>query len=361
MFRKITYLLGVFVLCFFSCSEDDYVPVEPDPVSPVVFDLANVPYDTLSEYNFFEGDLADMNPVYGVVPYTLNSTLFTDYALKKRFVWMPDDVKASYVDDYTTLDFPVGTVLIKNFYYENVQPNNTKLILETRLMILLETGWSFANYVWNEDQTEATFTTEGSFVEFDWLENGTTKSVNYRVPSLGECFTCHNQFDTPLPIGPKPQNLNKDYDYGDGEYKNQLQKWLEFGYLEPGLPDNIDSTISWYDTLEPLEMRVRSYLDINCSHCHNPLGYCEYRPMRLSFKDTEDLTNMGVCVEPDTAINPALTFIVTPGNTERSVMHFRLHTTQEQWRMPLLGRTLHHEEGVQLLEDWINSLDVICN
>jgi uncharacterized repeat protein (TIGR03806 family) len=336
------------------------VTVNVQPVSPVNFDLNEIPYTNLSEYNFFEGDLSDMNPVYGVLPYTLNSTLFTDYALKKRFVWMPDNVKAAYENDYTTLDFPTGTILIKNFYYENVQPNNSKMIIETRLMIKLENEWSFANYVWNEDQTDATFTTQGSFVAFDWIENGTMRSVDYRVPSLGECFTCHNQFDTPLPLGPKPQNLNGDYDYGNNVIQNQLAKWIEFGYLEDNLPETILSTIDYKNTLEPLNLRLRSYLDINCSHCHSEQGYCEYRPMRLAFKDTHDFTNIGVCVEPDTNINDALTYIIAPGNTERSVMHYRTNTVIEQYRMPLLGRTLKHDEGVQLLEDWINSLDIEC-
>lgn len=335
------------------------ITITVNPISPVNFNLDNIPYATLSEYNLFEGDLSDMNPVYGVLPYTLNSTLFTDYALKKRFVWMPSDVKASYVNDYSSLDFPTGTILIKNFYYENVQPENTKLILETRLMIKLENEWSFANYVWNEDQTDATFTTQGSFAAFDWIENGNMRSVNYRVPSLGECFTCHNQFDTPLPLGPKPQNVNADFDYGNGEIKNQLAKWIEFGYLENNLPETILTTVDYKDTLEPLDLRLRSYLDINCSHCHSDQGYCEYRPMRLAFKDTHDFTNIGVCVEPDTNIDNALTYIVAPGNTQRSVMHFRTNTTIEQYRMPLLGRTLKHDEGVQLLEDWINSLDGI--
>jgi len=335
------------------------VTITVNPISPVNFNLDEIPYANLSEYNFFEGNMSDMDPVYGVLPYTLNSTLFTDYALKKRFVWMPNDVKASYENDYSSLDFPTGTILIKNFYYENVQPENTKLILETRLMIKEEDGWSFANYVWNEEQTDATFTTQGSFVPFDWIENGNMRSVNYRVPSLGECFTCHNQFDVPLPLGPKPQNINGDFDYGNNEIKNQLTKWIEFGYLENNLPETILSTVDYKDTLEPLDLRLRSYLDINCSHCHSDQGYCEYRPMRLAFKDTHDFTNIGVCVEPDTNIDDALTYIIAPGNTQRSVMHFRTNTTIEQYRMPLLGRTLKHDEGVQLLEDWINSLDGI--
>ena len=112
--------------------------------SPVNFDLDNIPYDNLSDYNFFEGELKNLTPTNGVLPYDLISPLFSDYAHKKRFVWMPTNAKAEYVDDHSAFDFPVGTVLIKNFFYENVQPNNDTVIVETRLMYMTEEGWDFA-------------------------------------------------------------------------------------------------------------------------------------------------------------------------------------------------------------------------
>src|SRR5690606_33827515 len=104
---------------------------------------------------------------------------------------------ANYVDDYSPLDFPSGAVLIKTFYYDNVLPNLDQKILETRLMYKTDDGWEFAEYVWNEAQTEAHFTTAGSFVELQWMENDQTNAVNYRIPSESECFTCHNKFGTP--------------------------------------------------------------------------------------------------------------------------------------------------------------------
>jgi hypothetical protein len=77
--------------------------------------------------------------------------------------------------------------------------------------------------------------------------------------------------------------------------------------------------------------------------------------LRLAFNETGDPQNIGLCVEPDEIIDPAMNFIISPANINRSVMHFRLSATDENVRMPLVGRTLVHEEGVQLLEDWINS------
>ena len=335
------------------------VTVTVTPISPVNFEIDQVPYQTLSEYNFFEGNLANLNPVYGVLPYDLNSPLFSDYAHKKRFIWMPSDVRATYNNDYTPLNFPTGSILIKNFYYDNVLPNNETKLIETRLMIRMAGEWIFAKYVWNDEQTEAFFTNDGSFVEIDWTEDNQTKSVNYRVPSISECFTCHNKFGTPVPIGPKPQNLNKEYVYSDG-IQNQLSKWVTQGYLDSNYPSEITSTIAWDDLSQPLDLRARSYIDINCAHCHSEQSYCEYRPMRFGFDQNDESVNMGVCVEPDTQIDATIPFIITPGSAERSVVFFRLNTTLEQYRMPLFGRSLKHIEGVRLIEEWINSLEVTC-
>ena len=357
-----SFLIIIISFGVFSCSSNsDYVPT-PEPktkVSPVVFDIENVPYQTLSEYNFFENPINDLKPVYGVLPYSLNSTLFTDYAKKKRFVWMPENRSANYVNDYSSLDFQTGSILIKNFYYNNVQPSNTTKIIETRLMIKKETGWEFANYVWNESQDEAFLTEDASIVNLEWIQDEDVKSTNYKIPSQSECFTCHNKFGTPVPIGPKPQNINRDFLYSDGS-ENQLEKWVEYGYLNPNYPTNINSTVKWDDTSLPLDLRARSYVDINCAHCHNEEGYCEYRPMRFAFNENDDLINMGVCVTPDTNIDNSLTHIVAPNSPNESVVFFRMQSTLEEYRMPLLGRTLEHKEGTRLIEEWINSLTTSC-
>ncbi|HET8837638.1 MAG TPA: hypothetical protein VFM82_01430 [Flavobacteriaceae bacterium] len=327
-------------------------------VSPVVLDLDAVPYATLSEYHFFEENLSDQNPVYGVVPYEPINSLFTDYAKKKRFVWMPYGKKAVYVSDYESLDFPVGTVLIKNFYYENVQPGNVQRIIETRLLIKKETEWIFAEYVWNADQSEAFLDMEGSYTEVNWLENGEAKSNNYRVPSHSECFTCHKSSETVVPIALKPQNLNSDFSYPEGS-KNQLQKLVEFGYLKNTIPNSIETVVPWNDASQDISLRMRSYVDINCAHCHSSTGHCDYRPLRFNFHESGDETNMGVCVLPDTQI-PPYTKIVVPGDPLRSVLHFRVSTTLEQYKMPLLGRNMVDENAVIMVEEWINSLTTNC-
>ncbi|HZW62902.1 MAG TPA: Ig-like domain-containing protein [Flavobacteriaceae bacterium] len=328
------------------------------PVSGVAYQIDQEPHPALSDYLFFEQPLQDLIPTYGVLLYEPINSLFSDYAHKKRFIWMPQGVSAAYVDDASVLDFPLGTILIKNFYYENVQPNNQTLLLETRLMLKTSSGWEFANYVWNEEQTDAFLDMEGSYKTVDWLENGVPKSVNYRIPSEAECFTCHKSGPVSIPIGPKPQNLNKNLVYS-GIAMNQLQKLIEVGYLENSVPQSINTVVPWDDATQSLDLRMRSYADINCAHCHSDERHCDYRPMRFAFNESENEVNLGVCVEPEELFD-GLTHIVSPGNINRSMLYFRVSTTLAQRRMPLLGRTIVHEEAVAMIEEWINSLTTVC-
>ena len=351
------FLLVLSSVVYYSCSndaDDNY-----EAISPVQVDLTQVPYEKLSDYNFFDGNLKDQNPAIGVLPYAPISSLFTDYASKKRFVWMPKNSKATYNGDGNILELPIGSAIIKTFYYDNVQPNNTTKIIETRIMIKKATGWIFAEYVWNEDQTDAFLDMNGSTTTIDWIKNGEPISINYRIPSEAECFICHKENNIAVPIGIKPQSLNATYAYASGSMK-QLQKWINTGYLDNNLPTTIGAVVDYTDTSQDLELRVRSYLDINCAHCHKEGSHCDYRPIRLAFNETGIPSNLGICITPQENINSALTNIITPNNFNRSVMHFRMNSTDEATRMPLIGRSIVHTEGVALLESWINTLDP-CN
>lgn len=350
--------LSIFIAC--SDNDDEYVPV-----SPVVVDLTLVPYPKLSDYHFFEGDIKDQTPSLNVIPYEPASSLFTDYASKKRFIWMPADVKANFVADNKVLDFPVGTALIKTFYYTTIQPDDTTMMIETRLMIRHADGWKFYEYLWNEDQTDADLVVGADFV------NGSSKTItfkkpnneiittSYRIPSDAECFACHKINEVATPIGVKPQNLNHNFTFNNGS-SNQLQKLVQQGYLT-SYPSSIVSTVDYHDASQPLDLRVRSYVDANCAHCHQDEARCYYRPVRFPFAQTDVDSNIGICLVADEPISPTLTKVVSPGNSSKSIMHYRISTNDESERMPLLGRTIIHDEGVALIEEWINSLTQTCN
>jgi len=362
--HAILLFLSAIMGVFLSCRKDVPEPLPPVPApssSPVVFDPQAVPYPQLSTYNFFQGAMAELAPVAGVLPYSVITPLFSDYAKKQRFIWMMPGVQASYAGDHDLLNFPDGTVLIKNFYYDRVQPSDSRRIIETRLMYKLDGTWRFAEYVWNDAQTEAVLNMGGSYTTVDWIdENGLTKQVNYRIPSVGECFVCHKDDLVAVPIGPKPQNLKMAYPFVDGSM-DQLSKWTQVGYLAQGTPSAINATVRWDDMTASLTDRVRAYVDMNCAHCHAEGSHCDYRPMRFAWSETVDPVNLGVCVTPEEDVLPVLTHIVSAGVPERSMMHYRLAATEESVRMPLLGRTLVHEEGLALITAWIESLEPACN
>lgn len=363
------WIVLIFLSVLVACSSDgDDFPVidddDPVEISPVVFDINAVPYPKLSDYNFFKSPMSALDPVYGVLPFQPASQLFTDYTSKSRFIWMPEGVSAQYVSDEKIFNFPSGTILIKNFYYDQALPSNSRRIIETRLIIKKNADWIFANYVWNEAQTEAFFDLDGSFTQVDFVHNGQTKNVFYRIPSQSECLTCHKTGDSAIPIGPKPQNLNFKLNFADGQ-QFQLDKWEDFGYLSLGTPANINSTVDYNDASQSLNDRFRSYVDINCAHCHSATGHCNYLPILLAFSETANPDNLGICVVPNIDISGFIgipvSHIVKPGDPVSSNMYQRIKSEEENIKMPMIGRNLVHEEAVSLTEQWINTLEGDCN
>ena len=77
--------------------------------------LAEEPFEKLSQYNFFAGELKALQPNERVLPYDLITPLFTDYAEKSRFVWMPEGRSAQYVKDESFVfpEAPHGNNLVQ--------------------------------------------------------------------------------------------------------------------------------------------------------------------------------------------------------------------------------------------------------
>ncbi len=353
-FLKNNFILYLGIVLLVSCDNDDNYK----PVTPVVLDITQVPYPKLSDYHFFDGNLNELNPAYGVLPYKPASELFTDYTIKKRFVWMPIGSKATYNGDENILNLPVGAALIKNFYYNNVLPNNVTKIIETRVLIRKNDGWIFAEYIWNNEQTEAFLNTESTEQVISFTLNNTTQTINYKTPSSNDCNRCHGDIFTleKNPIGIKPQNLNHNFIYADGT-KNQLAKWIDFGYLENSLPSSIVSTVDYKDTSKAVDLRVRSYFDANCAHCHKSGGDADHFALRFAFNETIDNEKMGVGLQAEHVLVGYNGRIVSSGNVAQSILHYRVNTVTDMvYIMPPIGRSTKDDIGVQLVEDWINSL-----
>ena len=61
---RIKNFLGKLILCLavvsYSCSDEAYVAIE---YSPVNYNINEMPYENLSQYNFFQGELKNLDPM----------------------------------------------------------------------------------------------------------------------------------------------------------------------------------------------------------------------------------------------------------------------------------------------------------
>lgn len=318
------------------------------------------PFKRLSEYRFFKGNMADLTPNEGVLPYDLNSPLFTDYAHKARFVWMPPGTAAEYTAE-TALNFPTGAVLIKNFFYENDETDASKgrRIIETRLLVHTPSGWAASTYVWNKEQTEAELEVAGASVQVEFVNASKEKmAFKYSVPNKNQCKGCHNVNNEVMPIGPKVRNINKVFAYADGE-KNQLAKWAEVGYLKGYDPNKNHPKMAIWDQPESgsLDDRAKAYLEINCAHCHSEQGPANTSGLYLTTLNF-DPNRWGICKSPVAAGRGAgsAKVDVMPGHPDESILLFRMNSDDPGIMMPEVGRKLIHKEGVALIREWIAAM-----
>lgn len=322
--------------------------------------VPDTPHETLSAYNFFDGAVANLKPTTGVLPYELISPLFSDYSHKERFVWMPDGTTAEYTTEHV-LDFPVGAVLIKNFYYLHDERDASKgrQLMETRLLVNRGEEWDAYGYSWNDEQTEAYYDIVGDIKDVSWInDRGEKQRVDYIIPNKNQCKGCHAYDNKLMPIGPKVRNLNKDFVFQDG-ISNQLDKWSEVGYLQNYSNDiNHPAVAQWDDGSISVHDRSMAYLDINCGHCHNPKGAGRTSGLTL-LADSDIGLKVGV-YKPTVSAGAGTgghSFSIVPGNPEESIMIYRMSSTNPGAMMPELGRRLVHQEGVDLIASWINDMD----
>ena len=310
------------------------------------------------------------DPNGGGIPYGLNTTLFTDYAEKSRFVFLPPGTPARYAGD-GLLDFPVGTVIAKTFWYYRDKKADAKDIVETRLLIRRRSGWAALPYLWNKDKTEADLVLGGATAEipYAWIDkpaaNGRPE-FTYHVPNANKCQGCHNSEQAIIPIGPKARNLNGDFAYPDGSVHNQLLEWKKRGLLA-GLPasgvDGLARLARWDDPATgDLSHRARAYLDVNCAHCHNPKGNAGMSGLYLEAERDLADSHAGVCKPPVAAGTAAakLRFDIVPGSSDASILVHRLESDLPAVKMAPLGRNLVHEEAVELIRAWIQGLAGDC-
>lgn len=315
--------------------------------------------EKLSEYGFFTGKLADLHPASGVVPYQLNSSLFSNYAEKARFIKIPDGLTVKYNRD-SVFEMPVGTILIKNFYYpvDFRNPSKGRKILETRLLVLEGDGWDALPYIWNDEQTEAYYDVAGDVRNISYINaKGRKITTDYAIPNKNQCRGCHSHRDKLLPIGIAARHLNREFTYVDGT-KNQLEYWQQNRMLTGLSSSDLPANSKWDEPGSgSLESRARAYLDINCGHCHQPYGAANTSGLMLD-AHTPSSTALGIMKTPVAAGRGSgnLDYDIYPGHPDKSILVFRMNTTDPGIAMPEIGREQIHKEGVELIREWIRSM-----
>ena len=308
----------------------------------------------LNEYSFFIGPLANLTPInQRMMGYDLNTPLFTDYAHKERFIALPEQGVISY-DGQDVLGFPEGSVLIKNFLYPKAieEGRKVKRVIETRLLVLENDEWIPRSYIWNDDQTEAFLTVSGKTQEVVFEESGATRTVSYKVPTINQCKSCHMRDGKITPIGPTARQLHRK-----DENKSLLWKWASNGLLDQ-LPDNLPLLAQWDDSETSLDDRARAYLDINCGACHRDGAPAKTSGLDLTVFSKSEYA-LGVGKKPVAAGKGSggLLYDIVPSSPDESILVYRMESLDPSVMMPELGRSLVHEEGVELIRKWIEEMN----
>ena len=320
----------------------------------------------LSETGLFT-DLATLTPAPGVIPYHIEAPLWSDNAKKARWIAVPSDGTHDTPAEKITFSandnwqFPTGTITIKHFELpiDDTDPSVT-VRLETRVIVCTEENEYYAvTYRWNPEQTDATLLIDSETQDYTIQEaGGGSRQQEWYFPSRSDCRSCHTTAAGQA-LGVRTQHFNHQAFYpSTNRTANQLQTFSSLGIFDRVLTSeeisNMVQSRAIDDETAPLAVRVRSYLDSNCSHCHRPGGGIPGFDARI----TTPLVDQGIINgHPGQfgVLGPDSRYVV-PGDVPMSIIHHRMNAVGNGAAMPPLAKNVVDEKAVQLVADWISSL-----
>lgn len=323
---------------------------------PVVAD----PPALLSQTGAFT-NLQTLTPRAGLMAYGVNSPLWTDGSVKKRWIAVPSDgVRDTAAERITyqrggSWTFPAGTVLVKHFALPDDERNPGHVRpVETRFFVLGTNGKYYGlTYKWNAAGTDASLLATEEDVNIQLtMADGTTRTQVWSIPGRGDCKTCHSSNAGDV-LGVRTQQINGSFE----NTANQLVAWNALGLFGTSFagedPAVLPRSVPVDDPKASLDLRVRSYLDANCSHCHQPGGATANFDARLSTPlSLQQLVNGMI----NRTVGSPDDKVVTPGNLSKSLMHVRASAVGA-YQMPPLGKNVVDQKAVDVMADWILSLD----
>jgi uncharacterized repeat protein (TIGR03806 family) len=278
-------------------------------------------------------------PAEALIPYGINAPLWSDGADKQRWMALPDGETITIADD-GQLEFPVGTVLVKQFSKDDV-------LLETRLLVRHEDGdWGGYAYAWNEAGTAAQWERGGAALP---LEDG-----HWTVPTMSQCMQCHTDA-VARTLGLELQQLQGQFTYPGGLTRDQLGTLEHIGLFTDSLPDGIAALPAVDDAGASLEDRARAVLHANCAGCHQE-GGTGGSEMDLRF--ATPLAAMGACgVLPDAGtLGVSGAELLRPGAPDQSMIAVRMGT-RGAGSMPPVGTSEVDDAGLGVVREWISAIE----
>lgn len=309
----------------------------------------------LSETNLF-ADMGDLSPAPGLLPYSVNLPFWSDHAIKRRWMIIPDGINQMTWSRDGLWTFPSGTVWVKHFDMEMTRGSAaTRKRIETRLMVKNASGAYGVSYRWNEAQTEATLVPdEGVDFVLNITDGGSPVAQNWHIPSRAECMICHTP-QAGYALSSNTRQFNRTETI-NGHAGNQLELLRAHGFFSntPESPNVLPRHLAAHETSFPVESRVRSYLAVNCSYCHKENGSAT--PAAWDGRPEIALAQTGLI--NGTATNnggdPANKLIV-PGDAPHSIVLNRVAVTNGFTRMPPVGSNQLDQSAIALLTEWIGS------
>lgn len=312
----------------------------------------------LSETGLF-ACLDDMSPAPGVIPYAVNSPLWSDGALKRRWIALPGGATIGFSRD-GAWSFPVGSVFVKHFELADdaTEPARRRR-LETRLLVVDGPGEGYGvTYRWRPDHTDADLLPDGRNEEIPVATRQGIRKQVWSYPSRDECLKCHTTA-AGFVLGAKTRQLNAALAYDEtGASDNQIRTWSRLGMFSGGPKDEdipgLSRLVPIGDRSAPLEERVASYLDANCANCHRPGANI---PAAFDARYGVAWTDRKILDAPTVSDAQGVDRprVVAPGDPGRSMLYRRM-VEHERFKMPPVGRNVVDAEAAGAIREWIIGL-----
>ncbi|HUC85478.1 MAG TPA: PQQ-dependent sugar dehydrogenase [Candidatus Acidoferrales bacterium] len=315
----------------------------------------------LSKTGLFRS-LKDLQPADFLIPYAVNSPLWSDGAVKTRWFTVPAGSKIGFSAG-GEWSFPAGSVFVKNFSLPVDDTDSMRLRrLETRLLVRDTNGYVYgATYKWRPDDSDAELVTNGLTEDIVIHTAGGQRTQHWFYPGRQDCLTCHSTASGGV-LGVKTRQLNGDFAYPNGVTANQLRTLGHLGIFDAAFDGG---KISQYPRLTSitnahadLGLRVRSYLDANCSMCHRPGSAGAFFDARFDTPPgKQNIINGPVANQLGIlGANPGAK-VVAPADLKRSLLYYRISILGEN-QMPPLARNVVDTNAVAAVGQWIMSLHV---